>query len=442
VSGASPVSVALLGAGVRGRRAYGAWCLANRDRVRVVAVAEPTEERRRRLADEHAIPIDARFADWTDLLASGPPTDGVIIATPDSVHAEPAIAALALGRDVLLEKPVARTPEELDRLLAAARASAGRLTIAHPLRYAPLFESVARMVHEGRIGRLMTIDHVENVGYLHFAHSYVRGNWRRTDETAPVMLTKACHDLDLLAWLAGGAWTKVASFGSLSHFRAENAPAGAPARCIDGCPVQSVCPFDSVAFYLDPATPRDWLSAVTANQTEAGIRHALQTGPYGRCVYRSDNDVADHQVTIVVFADGATATLTVSAFTAEVTRSIRLMGSHGEITGDLLSSELVVRRFTPGTAAPATEERVGAVGDMHGGGDERMMDAFVDGLAQRSSGQRPPAPEGALEASVVGHVLAFAAEEARIAGQIVQSGDRPSSLPRLTVQTVRSSVRT
>ncbi len=414
-----PVSVAVLGAGARGRLTYGAYCLANARRVRVTAVAEPDPDRRELFAHEHAIPREGRFADWTDLLARGPATDGVIIATPDWTHVEPAIAALRLGRDVLLEKPVARNPAELDRLLAAARASTGRLTIAHPLRHAPLFEAIARLLREGRIGRLMTIDHVENIGYLHFAHSYVRGNWRRSDETAPMILTKACHDLDVLAWLAGGDWTQLSSFGSLSHFRSETAPAGAPARCTDGCPVQSTCAFDAVAFYLNPDTLPAWKTTVTPNQTESGIRHALATGPYGRCVYRSDNDVVDHQVAIIEFATGTTATLTVSAFTAEMTRSIRLMGSAGEIAGDLLSGALTLTSFTPGSPDPAIIEPVEMAGDGHGGGDDRLLDAFVDGLEVKRTGTRQSLEPGALAASVVGHVLAFAAEQSRVTGGAV-----------------------
>ena len=414
-----PVSVAVLGAGARGRFTYGAYCLANADRARVTAVAEPDADRRERFADEHDIPRDSRFADWADLLERGPATDGVIIATPDWAHVGPAIAALTLGRDVLLEKPVARTPAELDRLLAAARASSGRLTIAHPLRHAPMFETIARLLREGRVGRLMTIDHVENIGYLHFAHSYVRGNWRRSDETAPLILTKACHDLDLLAWLAGSDWTQVSSFGSLSHFRSANAPAGAPARCTDGCPVQSTCPFDAVAFYLNPKTLPAWKATVTPDQTETGIRHALAAGPYGRCVYRSDNDVVDHQVAIIEFASGTTATLTVSAFTAEMTRSIRLMGSAGEIVGDLLTGALTLRSFTPGSPDAAIVEPVEMASDGHGGGDDRLLAAFVDGLEQKRAGRRSSVAPGALEASVVGHVLAFAAEQSRVTGASV-----------------------
>ena len=416
----TPATIALVGAGVRGRLGYGDYCLRHPDRVQAVAVAEPDTERRERFAREHAIPVSRRFAGWAELLASDRLAEAVIVATPDQVHAEPAIRALELGYDVLLEKPIAGTPEELGRLLAAAHASEGRLVVAHPLRHAPLFEAIARLVGGGRIGRVMTIDHVENVGYLHFAHSYVRGNWRRTDLASPLILAKACHDLDLIAWLVGSPWRRVASFGSLAHFRRENAPPGAPDRCIDGCPVQSTCPFDSVAFYLRPTTPQAWVGAVTAERTEESIVRALRTGPYGRCVYRSDNDVADHQVTIIDFTDGTTASLTVSAFTAEVTRTIRVMGTHGELRGDLLAGELEIRRFTPGAPGPAEIERISVAGDFHGGGDDRLMDAFVTRLQEGRRGARTSDLDAALEASVVGHVLAFAAEESRRTGAVVR----------------------
>jgi predicted dehydrogenase len=422
VTPSQPVTVALVGAGVRGSRTYGAYCLAHPDRVRVVAVAEPDTARRERFARDHGLSRGATFADWPDLLAGAPPADGVIVAAPDPLHAEPAIAALRLGCNVLLEKPVARTPDELARLLAAAQASSGWLTIAHPLRHAPLFEEIGRLVGEGRIGRLMTIDHVENVGYLHFAHSYVRGNWRRADLAAPVILAKACHDLDLLAWLAGSAWNSVASFGRLSHFRSENAPPGAPLHCIEGCPIQASCPYDAVAYYLDPATPDPWLAAVAPERTDAAIRQALASGPYGRCVYRADNDVADHQVTIIDFAGGVTASLTVSAFTANVTRTIRLMGTHGEIEGDLLAGELWVRAFTPGKPSAAERRPIDGAGDGHGGGDERLLDAFVAGLEERRAGGRASIAAGALEASVVGHALAFAAERSRTSGAVIKAG--------------------
>ena len=417
----TPVTLAILGAGVRGRLTYGAYCSKHAEAVRVVAVAEPDEDRRAVLGDELGIPAVDRFADWADLLAHGPSSDGVIIATPDWAHTAPAIAALAQGRDVLLEKPVARSPNELVRLLATARSSAGRMTIAHPLRHAPFFEAIARLVGEGRIGRLMTIDHVENVGYLHFAHSYVRGNWRRSDETAPVILTKACHDLDVLAWLTGSAWRSVASFGRLTHFRSENAPAGAPARCTDGCPVQPACPFDAVAFYGALPTGHPWLMAATADQSGAGIRAALSSGPYGRCVYRCDNDVADHQVTVIDFADGSTATLTVSAFTADVTRTVRLMGTAGEISGNLVTGELWLSSFTPGVATAPVAVPIEAAGDGHGGGDDRLLDAFVAGLVERRAGRREPVTAGATEAAVVGHTLAFAAEQARLTGEVVRA---------------------
>src|SRR5690606_20853720 len=239
---AEPVTLAVIGAGNRGGDVYAGWCLAHPDQARVVAVADPREARRNLVGDRHQIPPERRFARWEDLLAGPRLADGVIIATPDQMHVEPALRALELGYDILLEKPIAPTRAETLLLSEAAARRGGHITVAHVLRYSPFFSTLKRLVDEGRIGRLMTIDHVENIGYWHFAHSYVRGNWRRADASSPMILAKACHDMDILRWLAGAPCLRVASFGRLSHFRAENRPPGAPDRCTDGCPVEATCP--------------------------------------------------------------------------------------------------------------------------------------------------------------------------------------------------------
>ena len=133
-------------------------------------------------------------------------------------------------------------------------------------------------------------------------------------------------------------------------------------------------------------------------------------------------------MTIIDFADGTTASLTVSAFTADQTRTVRLMGSSGEIRGDLLTGKLEIHEFTPGTTRPPTVERLSTAGDPHGGGDDRLMDAFVAGLEERRHRERPAPAD--LDASVVGHVLAFAAEQSRLTGQVARSGDWSTRRPQ------------
>lgn len=420
----APMRIGLVGAGQRGNDAYGAFALADPGLVRFVAVAEPDPKRRIHFAEAHGIDPSARFDDITTLLGAPIELDGLIIATPDRAHVGPASAALEAGYPVLLEKPIATTEAEIQRLKTAVVASNGNVTIAHPLRYTAFFTAVDELLRGGAIGRLIGIEHLENIGAWHFAHSYVRGNWRRADESSPMILAKACHDLDILRWLADADCASVASFGSLRHFRPDQAPNGAPARCLDGCPVEETCAFSAPRFYRAVWSDGGWPGTVLTGPTTdpAALESALRIGPYGRCVYRCDNDVADHQVTILQFANGVAASLMVSAFTAENTRTIKLMGTLGELRGHMDRGEIEVRRFRDahGRELPPVETtRVDAAGP-HAGGDERMLLAFVEQLRLRRQGVRLGSTPSGLAVAIDSHRMAFAAERARAEGVVVQ----------------------
>jgi predicted dehydrogenase len=446
-----PIRLAIIGAGERGHGVYGGWCTRHPDRARVVAVADPAPERRNRMAEAHGLAAAAAFDDWRALLAGAPAADAVVLATPDREHAGPAIAALERGYDVVLEKPIATTQADV-LAVADAAATAGRsVTVAHVLRYTPFFTELKRLVDEGVIGDLVTIEHAERIGYWHFAHSFVRGNWRREDLASPMILAKACHDLDLLRWLAGDRCTTIASFGDLRHFRRAEAPAGALERCWDGerrCPAAPLCPFDAVRLYVErTADVTGWpVSVVTDDPSTRGRMAALARGPYGRCVYHADNDVPDHQVSILEFANGVRASLTVSGLTADNTRTVILSGTRGEVRGRLDTGEVEIRRFLPaaepgsgpswdrdlhGRSAMRDDERrvvraVPATLDGHGGGDDAMMHDIVGRLAARRSGT-PDAARAALtslEASVESHLMAFAAEASRHERRLVQLSGR------------------
>lgn len=431
-TGTGPVRLALIGAGDRGVNAYGRFCLDHPDKARLVAVAEPDLARREELGDRHHIPADARFGGWEDLLATTIDYDGLIIATPDAHHAEPAVAALDQGRHVLLEKPLATTEVQVRRLAVAAGESRGSLSVAHELRYAPFFASIKDSIEAGQVGEVVSIDLVENIGYWHFAHSYVRGNWRRSDQASPMILSKSCHDLDILRWLAGSPCIAVSSMGSLHHFRSQNAPDGAPDRCLDGCPVGDTCPFNAVAFYLDGTLGQWPVSVVTRAQDRDAVREALADGPYGRCVYRCDNDAVDHQVAIFEFANGSTATFTATAFTADVTRTLKVMGTRGEIRGNLMAGQLSLQRFQPGSVgmplgsgsspAGATERKTLDQSDAHGGGDTEMLLSFVRYLRSGGSGSADANMLTSVEESIESHLMAFAAEQSRRLGRRIEIG--------------------
>src|ERR1700716_4155043 len=267
---AGPVTLAVLGAGARGTT-FSGFAEQFPDRARVVAVADPRADRRDALAGRLGVPAGRRFADWRELAAQGRLADAVVVTTPDREHVGPAVRFPALGYHVLLEKPMAPTRGGCVRVVAAAEQAGFILAVCHVMRYTAYTEAVHRAVAEGRLGQIVGVDHMEPVGWWHFAHAYVRGNWRRSDQSGPSLLTKCCHDLD---WL----------------------------RHIVGRP------------------------AVTAS-SQGGLRHFTAANPPGR-------DVADHQVVTIEFDGGVTATITMSAFTPMARRRTRIMGTRGFLEGD------------------------------------------------------------------------------------------------------------
>jgi len=244
------VKLALLGAGNRGKDAYGNFVELNPFEAEFVAVADPRPERLAGFARCHNIPQTGLFESWSELLTQPQLADAVIITTPDDTHFAPAKQALEKGYHVLLEKPMSNDALECLELGKIAEKCGRVFQICHVLRYTPFFAQIKRLLNSGRIGKLMTMELKENVGYWHYAHSYVRGNWRNSDQSSPMILAKSCHDMDIIRWLADSTPAKVSSFGTLSHFKATSAPPGATRYCLDGCARFDECIYNSPKFYL------------------------------------------------------------------------------------------------------------------------------------------------------------------------------------------------
>ncbi|WP_339320803.1 Gfo/Idh/MocA family oxidoreductase [Paenibacillus sp. FSL W8-0194] len=406
------VRVALIGAGLRGIN-YMDYALQHPAELEVVAVAEPVRQRRENFKERHGLAEEMCFEHWDDLLAKPKLADAVLICTQDKQHFEPTMKALQAGYHVLLEKPMSPDPEECIRMGEMASKAGLVFSICHVLRYTPFFSTLKELLDKGAIGRLMSIQHNENVGYWHQAHSFVRGNWRRKDESSPMILAKSCHDLDILLWLAGSDCVKVSSFGSLSHFTASEAPEGAPLRCLDGCPAADECLYYAPNIYLTEDT--NWpTSAISDDMSYAARYKALEEGPYGRCVYHCDNDVVDHQVVNLEFASGVTAAFTMSAFTRDISRTIKLMGTKGEIRGAMEKNEIEIIHFGSGKVERISFEDMGGhVG--HGGGDLRLVKDFLKLVRTNGASQGLTS----ADASVQSHLMAFAAEQSRVEGTII-----------------------
>jgi predicted dehydrogenase len=403
-----PVELVMVGAGNRGYLAYGAFAERNPDLAKFVAVVEPDDGRRARFADAHHIPAERQFRSWEEIAGRSPMAPGLVNATLERQHLASTIPLLAAGYDMLLEKPIAPTAAECLEIANAAESQGRLLQIAHVLRYAPYFLAVREVITSGRLGGVVSVDWRENLVYWHFAHSYVRGNWGNTKRSAPMILTKCCHDLDLLVWLFGRCeW--LSSSGSLTHFTKDAVGPQIPARCTDGCPIAEACPYFAPRVYLERLreNPASFsVAAITLDRTPEGVMRALETGPYGRCVYRADNDAVDHQVVLMHFAGGLSVSLTMQGSSHLEGRTIRIDGTRATLLANEARAEMEIHDHRSGQVE-RINTRPGVGG--HGGGDEGLMRAFVGAI----QGDREGVLTSAREA-VASHLMAFAAERARI----------------------------
>ncbi len=406
------MKIALIGAGQRGM-IYSDYAY-NTNKTEIVAVVEPDEKRRIAAAEKFNIPEGMQFASTEEFYRKGKISDAVIIASMDKDHYLQTMAALDLGYDILLEKPISPDPKECIDIQDKANQKGCKVIVCHVLRYTNFFATIKDIIDSGELGKIITIQHNENVGNFHIAHSFVRGNWRRSDLSSPLIMQKSCHDMDILAWLVGSEAKKIASFGSLKYFRRENAPANSSSRCLS-CKAAKECRFDAQKVYLPIAG--SWPATVlTQDQTEEGIRKALEEGPYGRCVYRCDNDVCDNQVVLIEFENDVTVSFNLSGFTNKISRTIKVMCENGEIRGDDSLNQIEVTKFGS-NAIDGFEQRVihtGLTQGGHGGGDVALMDDFIQLLETKSNDSR-----SSITQSVESHVMASAAEQSRITGKII-----------------------
>lgn len=405
----------LLGAGQRGKDCYAPYAMNFPAELQFVAVAEPDGKRRAEFCREHNISSELSFNSYEALLDKGKVADAALICTQDNMHFEPTLKAMALGYDILLEKPMSNDLGECYSLSKAAESYERSVLICHVLRYTPFFIQLKRLLDDNVIGKIATIQHNENVGFWHQSHSFVRGNWRNSSLSSPMILAKCSHDMDILYWLAGSLCTEISSFGGLAYFREENAPENSADRCFDGCSAEPGCPYSARKIYMGGNNSPQFeilRSVVLGESDSANLSDALKTGPYGRCVFKCDNDVVDHQTVNMQFENGITAAFTMTGFTKECSRTIKIMGSAGEIRGHMERSEIEIHDFNTGNV---TTINVSAGGKGHGGGDEGLMSDFVryvnDGVVTNRL--------TFAQSSYHSHLMSLSAEHSRLTGKTV-----------------------
>lgn len=401
------IKVAVFGAGNRGN-AYGEYALLHPNELKVVAFAELAQEKRDIFQQKHNIPNDMVFDNWQEVLNRPKFCDAILICIQDADHKDAAIKAMELGYDLLLEKPIANNWEDCVQIEQKAIETGRTVMVCHVLRYTHFFKTIKRLIDAGKVGEIVSINHTESVNYWHQAHAFVRGNWRNSNETSPMILAKSCHDLDILNWLTGKKCKKIASFGSLKHFKAENAPVGSSLRC-STCEVEENCPYSAYKLYLH--TYEYPTNMLTTDLTPAGVIKAIKEGPYGRCVYHCDNNVVDNQVVAMEYEDGISVNFTMCAFNFWRERDINIMGTRGQIIGGMAQGIVEVHNFLD----KSHEQYKTQTGAGHGGGDTAIMKSFVKVMNGDTS-------ESASDISVstASHKMAFIAEQARLTGKVIE----------------------
>lgn len=411
-----PITAIIAGAGHRSLR-YASYAQLHPDQLIIAGVAEPDPVRRALTAERFGLDADRAFASVEELAAAPRFADAAINGTVDHLHVPTTICLLEAGYDVLLEKPIATSSAELERLYEAERRTNRRVLVCHVLRYAPFYRQIKEIVLSGALGELVNIQTNEHVSYHHMAVSYVRGKWSSLAECrSPMLMSKCCHDLDIVAWLAASAPARVSSFGSRSYFRPENAPPGSGTRCLADCAIEADCPYSARKHYVEQGR---WGFYVWDNSylgdsppTERKLESLRTDNRYGRCVWRCDNDVVDRQSVMIEFANGCTATHNMVGGTSRPCRTIHLLGTKGEISGTLEEGRFALRFPDPRKDGEYTEEfvSVAARNDSHGGGDLRLVADFVRLL----QGEPPSVSCTSLRTSLHGHRIGFLAEQSRL----------------------------
>ena len=391
----------------------------------IKAIVEPCESRREAAKNRYHICEEMVFENCDDFYRKGKIGDALIISSLDRNHYEQCMKALDVGYDILLEKPISPSPKECLAIEKKANELGKIITVGHVLRYTEFFRTLKEIIDSEELGKVIDIQHNENIGNFHMAHSFVRGNWRNSDETSPLIMQKSCHDMDILTWLVDSECKEVCSYGDLSFFKEENAPKGSSLRCKD-CSIKESCIYNAYEAYM-PCRGM-WPSYVlTTDQSEEGLRKAIDEGPYGRCVFHCDNNVCDHQVTILKFKNNVTATFNLSAFTNKCFRSIKVMCERGEIRGADYLNELEITKFASNNLE-GYEQRVmklPRIASGHGGGDSGIIHDFLELMENRTKENKT-----SISKSVESHIMAYGAELSRTTGKNIQLDELKEELRR------------
>ena len=399
------VKLAIIGTGLRGAYTYAPLIAKYKDKCEIVAFVENKKGRRDLFLEKYPVDKDMVFDNLNDFIAHDKLADAVIISHYDLLHYDTAQVLLVKGYDVLVETPVANSLDGLVHLKEYSLKNKDRLfMVAYNNRYSSFYTKLKEIVDDKKLGDLINISYNVDIGYQNFVHNYVRGNWRITSDTATIMLTNSCQDIDMMINLSKGKCQKVSCFSDLRIFNWENFNTKMSENCFR-CGEEELCPFSAKKIYLQ----EDKLinNSVHINPTKDNLEAILKQGPYGKCVFYCDNDVCDNLTSIFKFDNKVTSNFNINAFTKESDKKIRLFFKEGEVEASFKQKEIKIKSFLN------TDEKIIKLDQENT--DEKLFLDFIDRVKNKNYKSCISDVGSVIES----HVATFAAEFANVSETVV-----------------------
>ncbi len=411
-----PVTAIIVGGGHRSMT-YADYSLKHPEDLKIVGIADPNKVRCKIAAERYGFSEEFCFETAAELAKKPRFADVIINGTMDHQHFETAVPLLELGYDMLLEKPFAVSIEEMKNLISVIKNHGNKVMICHVLRYASFYKAIKEKILDGTLGDIINIQMSEHVSYHHLSTSYIRGKWANSDICkTSMLLAKSCHDIDIMMWLMSDTKPKtVSSHGSIYQFKPENAPEGAGTRCLVDCPHVDTCRYSAKKMYL--GHPDRWecyvwaaLEAIKDPTLEIKEKSLEEDNPYGRCIYKCDNNVVDHQSVLVNFENGATGTHNMVGGTALSLRKIHIIGTKAELHGNFEENCFTVEKIVTEAEEGFERETFDTntlCREGHGGGDDALTKDFINFV--RTGEQSISCT--AIDNSIAGHLTVFLADK-------------------------------
>lgn len=382
------INIGLIGTGGRSV-AYVPLCLSDiRENVRIKAIADIDPEKMKSYSSKY-FSQDNQPEFYTDysLMLDDEEIDAVIICTPDTMHREMAIAALNKGKHILLEKPMATTIEDSIAIYGESLKQDLVFRLGFVLRYTGVYKKIKELVASGVLGKIITVEAKEQLGYLHGASFFRR--WHRFKKNNGGFLNAKCsHDMDILNWIIEDEPLYVSAFGGRGYFNRKD---GASDACTD-------C------------------------RLRFGCRYYYKYSDYGAfncteniCPFNVEKDIVDHEVVNIEYCKGVTACFTVTMLSAEATRKMAVFGSEATLYADFAKGVIEVKHIRPADAETYT---MSPASSGHGGGDEILYCDFIDAIRNEAQTGKSDARAGMLST-----LMALAAEKSMEQRKVINIQD-------------------